>query len=67
MMDYGETMLSQRSGVSEKEKGFMLDQLKYLANLCRFVDAMLPICNRYNPSDEDKKKFLEFIGYTPEE
>ena len=41
----------------------MYDNLKVLANICLFVDAIEPVVSKYNPTDDDKKRFLEFIGY----
>jgi len=34
---------------------------KYLANLVNFVNTMKPIARHFNPTDEDKAKFVEFI------
>lgn len=68
MMEQVTNVLDPGSNASRDVKDqFGLDQLKYFANVCLFIDAMSPLCSKYNPSEEDKKKFLEFIGYTPEE
>ena len=37
------------------------DALRLTANICQFIDAALPIINKYNPSDEDKARFVEYI------
>ena len=37
------------------------DALRLMANICMFIDAILPIINKYNPSDEDKARFVEYI------
>jgi len=37
------------------------DALRLMANICMFIDAALPIINKYNPSDEDKARFVEYI------
>lgn len=34
---------------------------KYLANLVNFINTMKPIARHFNPTDEDKAKFVEFI------
>lgn len=41
--------------------------LKYLANLVNFINTMKPIARRFNPTDEDKAKFVEFIKKMEEE
>lgn len=41
------------------------DSLKFIANLCLFEDAVMPICRRYNPTEKDKAKFLEWIKEHP--
>ena len=40
---------------------------KYLANLVNFVNTMKPIARHFNPTDEDKAKFVEFIKKMEEE
>ena len=35
--------------------------LKYMANTINYINAMKPICARFNPTDEDKARFVEFI------
>lgn len=37
------------------------DALRLAANMCQFIDTALPIINKYNPSDEDKARFVEYI------
>lgn len=34
---------------------------KYLANVVNFVNTMKPIVRHFNPSDEDKARFVEYI------
>lgn len=34
---------------------------KYLANIVNFINTMKPIARHFNPTDEDKAKFVEFI------
>lgn len=34
---------------------------KGLANFINFIDCMKPILKRFNPTDEDKKRFAEFV------
>lgn len=41
------------------------DILKVFANLCMLEDALLPIARKYNPSEDDKKKIVEFIKSHP--
>ena len=35
--------------------------LKYVANTINYINAMKPICARFNPTDEDKARFVEFV------
>lgn len=37
------------------------DALRLTANICMFIDSALPIINKYNPSDEDKARFVDYI------
>lgn len=52
----------------EHDKKFIQikDELKYLANILVFIDTMKPLAMKYNPSEEDKAKLLDFIGYKGE-
>jgi len=34
---------------------------KAMANLVNFIKVMKPLCSRFNPSDEDKAKFVEYV------
>ena len=43
----------------------VFDIMKVLANLCMFEDVVMPICRRYNPTEEDKAKFLEWLKDHP--
>ena len=43
------------------EDGAAYDALRLTANICMFIDTALPIINKYNPSDEDKARFVEYI------
>ncbi len=55
------------SDITGSQRLILLDELKLFANLVMFIDSVKPIAQKYNPSDEDKKKFLEFIGYKENE
>lgn len=39
--------------------------LKGLANMINFIKCMKPIMGHFNPSDEDKARFVEFIKTHP--
>lgn len=46
---------------NDKEADEIYDMTRIMANTCNFVDCVLPIINKYNPSDEDKARFVEYI------
>lgn len=41
------------------------DIIKFLANLMTFSDAMKPIADKYNPSEDMKRQFVEFLKSHP--
>ena len=43
------------------------DEMKYIANILLFIDTMKPLAMKYNPTEEDKAKLLDFIGWKGDE
>jgi hypothetical protein len=61
-----ETVMSNQNNITDLNKiDRNIDDLYYsakaMANLVNFIKVMKPLCSRFNPSDEDKAKFVEYV------
>jgi hypothetical protein len=61
-----ETVTSNQNNITDFNKiDRNIDDLYYsakaMANLVNFIKVMKPLCSRFNPSDEDKAKFVEYV------
>ena len=57
--------IDMHSEISEAAKDTAYDSMKFMANLCLFKDAVIPIADKYNPSDDKKNEFIEFMKKDP--